>query len=61
MNDREKWREIFSDIRAGGTTWWWITHSFEAINIERDNIDFLSVKKHMKLYQRGLYISSLVL
>ena len=23
MNDREKWREIFRDIRAGGTTWWW--------------------------------------
>ena len=24
MNDREKWREIVRDIRAGGTTWgWW--------------------------------------
>ena len=23
MNDREKWREIIKDIRAGGTTWWW--------------------------------------
>ena len=23
MNDREKWRERFWDIRAGGTTWWW--------------------------------------
>ena len=23
MNDREKWREIDKDIRAGGTTWWW--------------------------------------
>ena len=23
MNDREKWRERVSDIRAVGTTWWW--------------------------------------
>ena len=23
MNDREKWREMVNDIRAGGTTWWW--------------------------------------
>ena len=23
MNDREKWRERFRDIRASGTTWWW--------------------------------------
>ena len=23
MNDREKWRERVSDIRAGDTTWWW--------------------------------------
>ena len=23
MNDREKWRQIVRDIRAGGTTWWW--------------------------------------
>ena len=23
MNDREKWRERFRDIHAGGTTWWW--------------------------------------
>ena len=23
MNDREKWREMIRDIRAGGTTWWW--------------------------------------
>ena len=22
MNDREKWREMVKDIRAGGTTWW---------------------------------------
>ena len=25
MNDREKWRERFRDIRASGTTWWWWT------------------------------------
>ena len=24
MNDREKWRERVRDIRAGGTTWWWL-------------------------------------
>ena len=24
MNDREKWREMVRDIRAGGTTWWWL-------------------------------------
>ncbi len=23
MNDREKWREMVRDIRAGNTTWWW--------------------------------------
>ena len=23
MNDRERWREMVKDIRAGGTTWWW--------------------------------------
>ena len=23
MNDREKWRERVTDIRASGTTWWW--------------------------------------
>ena len=23
MNDREKWREMVKDIRAGDTTWWW--------------------------------------
>ena len=24
MNDRERWRERVRDIRAGGTTWWYI-------------------------------------
>ena len=24
MNDKEKWRERVRDIRAGGTTWWWL-------------------------------------
>ena len=28
MNDREKWRERVSDIRAGGTTWWWCVSFF---------------------------------
>ena len=23
ISDREKWREMVRDIRAGGTTWWW--------------------------------------
>ena len=27
MNDREKCRERFRDIRAGGTTWWWSSSS----------------------------------
>ena len=30
MNDREKWRERFRDIRATSTTcclWWWYTHT----------------------------------
>ena len=26
MNDGEKWRERFRDIRASGTTWWWWWH-----------------------------------
>ena len=24
MNDRKKWWEMVRDIRAGGTTWWWV-------------------------------------
>ena len=24
MDDREKWREMVRDIRASGTTWWWL-------------------------------------
>ena len=31
MNDREKWREMVKDIRAGGTTWWWWWWWFETI------------------------------
>ena len=26
MNDKEKWRERVRDIRAGGTTWWWMIY-----------------------------------
>ena len=26
MNDREKWRERVRDIRACGTTWWWMLY-----------------------------------
>ena len=29
MNDREEWRERFRDIRASGTTWWWLYLSSE--------------------------------
>ena len=29
MNDREKWREMVKDIRAGGTTWWWWWYCFK--------------------------------
>ena len=32
MNDREKWREMIKDIRAGGTTWWWWWYILEIIN-----------------------------
>ena len=28
MNDREKWREMVKDIRAGRTTWWWWWHIY---------------------------------
>ena len=28
MNDREKWRERVSDIRASGMTWWWWNQSW---------------------------------
>ena len=28
MNDREKWRERVRDIRAGGTTWWWVKNTW---------------------------------
>ena len=31
MNDREKWRERVRDIRACGTTWWWLFDSFSTI------------------------------
>ena len=26
MNGREKWREMVNDIRASGTTWWWLLY-----------------------------------
>ena len=26
MNDKEKWRERVTDIRASGTTWWWFIY-----------------------------------
>ena len=29
MSDREKWRERVRDIRAGGTTWWWLLKMVE--------------------------------
>ena len=34
MNDREKWRERVSDIRANGTTgwWWWWWYSIHFFN-----------------------------
>ena len=28
MNDREKWRERVTDIRASGTTWWWYIYIY---------------------------------
>ena len=35
MNDREKWRELVRDIRAGGTTWWWWWYIYICIYIFR--------------------------
>ena len=34
MNDREKWREMVKDIRAGGTSWWWWWWWLYCINLE---------------------------
>ena len=31
MNDREKWWEKVRDIRAGGTTWWWLGRKIAGI------------------------------
>ena len=28
LNDRENWREMVKDIRAGGTTWWWWNRTY---------------------------------
>ena len=33
MNDREKWREMVRDIRAGSTTWWWYIYIYIYIYI----------------------------
>ena len=33
MNNREKWREMVRDIRAGGTTWWWWWYHLPDIGI----------------------------
>ena len=33
MNDREKWRERVTDIRATSTTWWWWWVGFKTITI----------------------------
>ena len=35
MNDREKWREMVRDVRAGGTTWrWWIVVNVHSCNFK---------------------------
>ena len=33
INDREKWRERVTDIRASGTTWWWYMYIYIYIYI----------------------------
>ena len=33
MNDREKWRERVRDIRASGTTWWWLDINNHRISV----------------------------
>ena len=44
MDDREKWREMVKDIRAGGmTSWWWWWHSLQH---SRDLQQFLFFVNH---------------
>ena len=41
MNDREKWREMVRDIRAGSTTWWWwyvYEHFMNIMSVSRIHI-----------------------
>ena len=33
MNDREKWWEKVGDIRAGGTTWWWYSNTWNHLTV----------------------------
>ena len=63
MNDREKWREMVKDIRAGGTTWWWwyvysvfpnpmflSTHSLPVVYTFPENISLFPLISWFVLY-----------
>ena len=44
MNDREKWRERVSDIRASGTTWWWCWWWWNCLCCSSEEIELLLQK-----------------
>ena len=48
MNDREKWRERVSDIRASSTTWWWWW--FVIYNGRKDKINAFVHTKYLTFY-----------
>ena len=45
INDREEWREMVRDIRAGGTRWWW----WYILELQRITVIFFSIRKHLYL------------
>ena len=67
MNDRENWREMVWDIRADGTTWWWMMIVYEHLMyISHIHIEALGWVSHFgggadgKVSIENLYISLLV-
>ena len=58
MNDREKWRERVSDIRASGTTWWWWWwNSKLAILVEGDQKALFSITTTSRCRGRAQFLS----
>ena len=57
MNDREKWREMVRDIRAGGTTWWWWWWCFTVqLHFNHNNCILAVDRKYRSIF---LFISCL--